>query len=83
MPSDQTTDRLAELLSEGLDLCVRARKLDEQVERALEAGMGRIFPDSTRCRTPALWVQELYDQDLAAWEERARSTLLQFGFAGP
>lgn len=42
--------RLATLLSEGLDLCVRARKLDEQIMRATEAGMGRIFPESTRCR---------------------------------
>jgi len=70
---------VATLLSEGLDLCVRARKLDEQVGRALEAGMGRIFPESTRCGTPALWVQEAYDTDLAEWENRARSTLLRLG----
>jgi len=72
---------LAELLSEGLDLCVRARKLDEQVTRALEVGMGRIFPGSTRCGTPALWVQQAYENDLAEWEARAKSALLRLGFA--
>lgn len=83
MPDDRSTpvDQLANLLSEGLDLCVRARKLDEQSERALEAGMGRTFPEGTRCGTPALWVQELYDNDLAAWESRAQAALFDLGFA--
>lgn len=75
------TDELAELLSEGLDLCVRARGLDKQVQHAVEAGMGREFPGATRCLTPALWVQEQYDTDLAAWEAKARSAMLRFGFA--
>lgn len=74
-------DELAEIISEGLDLCVRARGLDEQVERALEAGMGRIFPGSTRCATPALWVQEQYDTDLSAWESKARAAMVRLGFA--
>lgn len=77
------TETLAELLSEGLDLCVRARKLDEQIQRALEAGMGRIFPGNTRCGTLALWVQEAYDKDLAEWEAKAQTALLRMGFAGP
>jgi hypothetical protein len=75
------TEELAEVLSEGLDLCVRARNLDEQTERALQAGMGRIFPEETRCATPALWVQEQYDTDLAAWESKARATMQRLGFA--
>lgn len=74
-------DTLALLLSEGLDLCIRARKLDDQVERAVEAGTGRIFPQGTHCMTPALWVQELYYKDLAAWEARAKSELMKLGYA--
>jgi hypothetical protein len=72
-------EEIAQLLSEGLDLCVRARGLDEQIERALQAGMGRIFPEGTRCATPALWVQEQYDTDLAAWETRARGAMVRLG----
>lgn len=77
----QSTDRLAELLSEGLDLCARARKLDEQVDRALQADMGRIYPEGTRCMTPALWVQEQYETDLCEWEKRAKAALFEMGFA--
>jgi hypothetical protein len=63
------------ILSEGLDLCVRARKLDAQVDRAMEAGMGRSFPGATRCGTLALWVRDQYERDLSAWEDRARTFL--------
>lgn len=73
-------DDLALLLSEGLDLCVRARGLDAQVERATEAGMGRKFPGGTRCLTPALWVMEGYETDLGDWEARAKSLLLRLGY---
>ena len=58
------------LLTEALDLSVRARKLDAMVERALAAGRGR-------CGTPAIWVMDQYDRDLAAWEERSRLHLSQ------
>jgi hypothetical protein len=78
--TDTAASRLAELLAEGLDLCVRARKLDEQAERALEVSMGRIFPEGTRCATPALWVQALYEKDLARWESRAQKALSDLGF---
>lgn len=71
---------LALLLSEGLDLCDRARKLDDEIQRAVRAGMGEIFPGSTRCGTPALWVQQAYDSDLAEWEARAKSALARIGF---
>lgn len=70
---------LAELLSEGLDLCVRARKLDDAVDQALQAGMGRIY--ETRCATPALWVQQQYETDLAEWESKARAAMTRLGFA--
>lgn len=74
-------DTLAELLSEGLDLCIRARSLDEQIERAIQAGMGRIFPHETRCATPAVWVQQQYDEDLAAWEAKAKAKMIEYGYA--
>jgi len=64
---------LSVLLSEGLDLCVRARKMDEPII-ALEAEWKK-NPHMTRSATPALWVQEQYDNDLAAWETRARKAL--------
>lgn len=54
-------DPVRKLLAEGLDLCVRGRKLD-QVE-----GVGA---------TPWLWVQEQYEKDLIAWEDRTRKALL-------
>lgn len=62
------TDDLAALLSEGLDLCVRARKLDETISAIPQVG-------GTRCATPALWVMDQYDRDLADWERRARKAL--------
>ena len=76
----EPADTLAELLSEGLDLCVRARGLDEQVQNALQAGMGRIFDQGTRCATPAIWVQDQYDKDLAEWESKARAAMVRLGF---
>jgi len=77
----EAADELAETLSEGLDLCVRAKEIDAQIERALQAGMGRIFPESTRCATPALWVQQQYDTDLDAWEKKARQVMIRLGYA--
>lgn len=70
------------LLSEGLDLCVRARKLDAAVTDAMEAGgvglMERpVQGTGTRCLTPALWVMDQYDTDAAEWERRARHHLTQ------
>ena len=66
----ETCETCRMLLSEALDLCVRARKLDAQIEHALAAGTDK--PEwETRCATPALWVREQYDNDLKAWEERA------------
>lgn len=58
-----------ELLAEGLDLCVRARTLDEAV-----ASIPR--PDGApRSGTPHLWVLDQYDRDLAEWEAKARRAL--------
>lgn len=64
---------LAQMLSEGLDLCVRARGLDDALRAAMVAGNCML--------TPALWVQEQYDTDLADWEDRARKVLLESGLA--
>lgn len=74
-----TADDIALLLSEGLDLCVRAQKLDRAMEEAIAAGDGR-SDGRTRCLTPALWVQDQYDRDLAAWQERARAGLTIWTF---
>jgi len=80
------------LLSEGLDLCVRARKLDAMARTTsvVDAGVSDLeryaprhnarFPDQpvlTRSGTPALWVSDQYETDLADWERRARQHILQ------
>ena len=61
------------LLSDGLDLCVRARKLDEPT-MALEAEWDK-NPHMSRSATLPIWVQDQYDRDLADWETRARRVL--------
>lgn len=64
------------LLGEGLNLCVRARKLDDAVQKALAIGT----PDNdyeTKCGTLAVWVHEQYERDLADWERRVRHALMQ------
>lgn len=74
--------RLEALLSEGLDLCVRARKIDAGLT---EKAIRDRFPESaamypevfSRSGTPHLWVQEQYDSDLADWEKRARDFLMR------
>jgi hypothetical protein len=60
---------LSVLVSEALDLCVRARKLDNPIPRT------RDDPWMCRSATPALWLREQYDNDLAAWEAKARKAL--------
>lgn len=64
---DNTT---ADLLSEALDLCARARRLDDIDAACTEARMG-----GTRCITPAVWVADAYERDLADWEARAKTHL--------
>ena len=71
--SSETTDPIRLLLSEGLDLCVRARKLDESMIALQELWASN--PDMTRSGTIPLWVQDQYDKDLADWEARARRAL--------
>lgn len=80
MEDPVTSDDIAMLLSEGLDLCVRARKLDDAITAAVAIGdqSGR---GGTKCLTPSLWVQDQYDADLAAWEERARAKLSRWLYA--
>ena len=60
------------LLSEALDLCLRARKLDTQILERNMADQGWTGP---RSGTPWLWVQQQYDTDLAEWEARAKKAL--------
>lgn len=61
------------LLSEGLDLCARARKLDEAITQAI--AVGDSGEGGTRCLTPAMWVQDAYEAALTAWESRAKAAL--------
>lgn len=60
---------LSRLLNEAIDLSLRARTLDETTPRPGDD------PLMTRSATPALWVLEQYDNDLAAWEAKARNVL--------
>lgn len=80
-----------ELLSEGLDLCVRARKLDAMVRtmavqdhtpdlERMAARHNEQWPDQpimSRSATIPLWVQDQYETDLAAWERKARKHLME------
>lgn len=62
------------LLSEGLDLCARARRLDDITGGPDPKGSNSMWP-MTRSGTPILWAAEQYEQDLAEWERRARTAL--------
>ena len=96
----ETCQTCRELLSEGLDLCVRARKMDAMDRRAaalaaskcadewVESGRFDGYvelhnidrPDTqiaTRSGTVALWLEEQYQTDLAAWERKSRHHLMQ------
>jgi len=89
-----------QLLSDGLDLCVRARKMDAMDRREntlaisadpdswIDSGRfdehvarNNIYyphqPLSTRSGTVPLWLNEQYDRDLLAWEEKSRVHLMQ------
>lgn len=71
--SATTYEDLAQLLSAGLDLCVRARKLDDIAAQAVVAN----GITGMNCATGAVWVLDQYDRDLTAWETKARASLLQ------
>ena len=76
MPVERKTtpaDPIRLLLAEGLDLCARARKMD-QAERDLVEWQMR-NPQVTKSSTIPLWAREQYERDLAAWEKRAREAL--------
>lgn len=62
-------DECKQLLSDGLDLCVRAQAMDAQDRTAAQM--------SSHSMTLPLWVQDQYDKDLAEWERSARHHLMQ------
>lgn len=72
-------EELARLLSAGLDLCVRARKLDDIAAQAVVAS----DITGTNCATGAVWVLDQYDADLKTWEAQARAALLQLEESRP
>ncbi len=67
-------DRIRTLLSEGLDLCVRARKLDESARELVEWQMRN--PHVSKSATIPIWAEEQYQSDLSDWEARARKALM-------
>lgn len=67
------------LLHEALNLCVRAKKLDEAVLEQHCVEIGAYRNDHTVCMTPHIWLLDQYDKDLADWENRARLHLLSKG----
>jgi hypothetical protein len=69
---------LVDILHEGLNLCVRARKIDEGLIAEKCREMGSYAPEHVNCGTPHLWVREQYDKDLAEWEKTARTALKQY-----
>jgi hypothetical protein len=61
------------LLSEGLDLCVRARKMadaDADWRRWQSSN-----PHISKSGTLPIWAEDQYQRDLADWEQRARAAL--------
>lgn len=88
------------LLSEGLDLCVRARKLDSIDRRnnlldwsidgneweksgrfdeyvALNNAHNPHSQIHSKSATVPMWANDQYEKDLADWENRSRSHLMQ------
>ena len=67
---------LAALLAEALDLCARARKLDElwNINARYNSALDRDAGD-TRCAFIPVFATDQYERDLAAWEQRARAAL--------
>lgn len=88
-----TFEQVAQALSDGLDLCIRARRMDAQqrtndlVSVAPSLDLERyaprhnaINPDQpvfTRSATMAVWAQDQYDRDLAEWERKSRELLMR------
>lgn len=66
--------KLIDALHEGLNLCVRARNLDNMVRNEKCREMGSYAPEH-KSGTPHLWVLEQYDKDLRDWEESTRKLL--------
>ena len=62
-----------ELLSQGLDLCVRARRMDQRAQELLDWQSRN--PHITKSATLPLWAEEQYQTDLAEWENAARAAL--------
>ena len=74
-------DRLAEILADGLDLCVRARKLDQLIETIpSDHSDNPCNHPIMRSYTPPLWVRDQYDADLEAWEAKARALMTELGY---
>jgi len=89
--SQPTYEDLARQLSDGLNLCVRARALDSHARTAdmvaafpgidMERSAPQLnainadAPYETRSLTVPAWVQQQYEHDLAAWERATKAML--------
>src|SRR3546814_17339462 len=88
MTARPSYDDLATLLSEGLDLCVRARQIDlahkQQDARDFLPASAEKYPDAfPLCMTPHIWIQDQYDTDLTDWEWRACEVMAKVAFSRP
>lgn len=72
-PKDEEILRLRAVLSDGLDLCARARNMDRMERERIEHQMRN--PELTRSATIPLWAEEQYQNDLAAWEAKAKALM--------
>lgn len=70
---DDRASHIERLLGEGLDLCVRARRMQQQEEELLTLWSNN--PHMTRSATIPLWAEDQYQRDLAEWEAAAREAL--------
>src|SRR3546814_18078180 len=82
MTARPSYDDLATLLSEGLDLCVRARQIDlahnKQDARDFLPASAEKYPEAfPLCMTPHIWIQDQYDTQLTDWERSAREIMAQ------
>jgi hypothetical protein len=66
-------DKYVEALSEGLDLCARARKMASMEHEMADTYLRN--PDMTRSATIPLWAEEQYQRDLAAWEAKSKALM--------
>lgn len=69
---------LPTLLSEALDLSIRAQEMDETLSNFEKRRDGTY--DLTNCGTLPLWFMQQYDEELADWQRRAKDALIRLDY---